>query len=138
MTAHIMIDLETLGTDPDSPIIAVGATIGSNDKIEPFYGKIKLEATIGTIDLKAIQWWLGQSKEAIEETFFTNNDYYTTLSSLLCDLAIWIKTVAEVYEDDYFIYGNGVDFDLVMLKTSYKKCEFQLPWNFRKQVCYRT
>lgn len=132
MTTHIMVDLETLGIDHDSPIIAIGATDGTNS----FYGKISLADVKGSISPGVMLWWLGQDKEAIQENFFTPSTH-GDFSSLLSDFTVWLRNVIDAAQEDYRIYGNGVDFDLVMLTHQYRELNWVLPWNFRKQMCYR-
>ena len=134
MTTHIMVDLETLGTNPNSPIIAIGATDGT--KI--FYGKIKLKDIVGSISPDTVEWWLQQSPEAIQETFFSKNNLHTSFIFLLLEFSSWLSEVIKEAGEDYKIYSNGVDFDLVMLKETYRDHNWDLPWNSRKQMCYRT
>jgi hypothetical protein len=35
-------------------------------------------------------------------------------------------------------WGNGADFDLVILSTLYDDCKVQRPWRYHQQRCFRT
>lgn len=130
---HIMPDLETLGTSPSSPIIAIGCTDGINE----FYKKISLKNTIGELDKSTMLWWLGQPKEAQDETF-KNNISDTGLGGLLMHFTDYFNAVTNFGALPYTIYGNAASFDLVLLRESYKACGIPAPWNFRNEGCYRT
>ncbi|EOS94062.1 prophage exonuclease [Erwinia tracheiphila PSU-1] len=70
MFNHLMIDLETMGNKPSSPILAIGAVFFSpqNGELgEEFYTPVNLESAMagGAIpDADTIIWWLKQSSEA--------------------------------------------------------------------------
>jgi len=132
---HIMPDLETLGTSPQSPIIAIGCTIGP--ELPEFYVKIAITDTVGEIDKNTMLWWLDQSKEAQDETF-KNNISGITLRAMLMQFTDWFYRVTDGGTRPYTIYGNAASFDLVLLRESYKAVGFHAPWNFRNESCYRT
>ncbi|HIH3247349.1 TPA: 3'-5' exoribonuclease domain-containing protein, partial [Escherichia coli] len=64
---HLMIDLETMGKNPDAPIISIGAIFfdpQTGDMGPEFSKTIDLETAGGVIDRNTIKWWLKQSREA--------------------------------------------------------------------------
>ncbi|EOR0757648.1 RecE family exodeoxyribonuclease, partial [Escherichia coli] len=64
---HLMIDLETMGKNPDAPIISIGAIFfdpQTGDMGPEFSKTIDLETAGGVIDRDTIKWWLKQSREA--------------------------------------------------------------------------
>ncbi|HHS8568169.1 TPA: RecE family exodeoxyribonuclease, partial [Escherichia coli] len=64
---HLMIDLETMGKNPDAPIISIGAIFfdpQTGDMGPEFSKTIDLETADGVIDRDTIKWWLKQSREA--------------------------------------------------------------------------
>ncbi|HBP9777770.1 TPA: 3'-5' exoribonuclease, partial [Escherichia coli] len=64
---HLMIDLETMGKNPDAPIISIGAIFfdPQTGEMGPEFSKtIDLETAGGVIDRDTIKWWLKQSREA--------------------------------------------------------------------------
>ncbi|EIG3432481.1 3'-5' exoribonuclease, partial [Escherichia coli] len=63
---HLMIDLETMGKNPDAPIISIGAIFfdPQTGEMGPEFSKtIDLETAGGVIDRDTIKWWLKQSRE---------------------------------------------------------------------------
>ncbi|EIM8217661.1 3'-5' exoribonuclease, partial [Escherichia coli] len=64
---HLMIDLETMGKNPNAPIISIGAIFfdpQTGDMGPEFSKTIDLETAGGVIDRDTIKWWLKQSREA--------------------------------------------------------------------------
>ncbi|HFP5364253.1 TPA: RecE family exodeoxyribonuclease, partial [Escherichia coli] len=64
---HLMLDLETMGKNPDAPIISIGAIFfdpQTGDMGPEFSKTIDLETAGGVIDRDTIKWWLKQSREA--------------------------------------------------------------------------
>ncbi|EFH8750953.1 exonuclease, partial [Escherichia coli] len=64
---HLMIDLETMGKNPDAPIISIGAIFfdpQTGDMGPEFSKTIDLDTAGGVIDRDVIKWWLKQSREA--------------------------------------------------------------------------
>ncbi|EIN8137959.1 3'-5' exoribonuclease, partial [Escherichia coli] len=64
---HLMIDLETMGKNPDAPIISIGAIFfdpQTGDMGPEFSKTIDLETAGGVIDRDTMKWWLKQSREA--------------------------------------------------------------------------
>lgn len=64
---HIMLDLETLGTQPGCAILSIGAVAfspeaGAIASTEPFYVEISLESTLPRFGVEAgtLRWWLEQ------------------------------------------------------------------------------
>ncbi|EOO6733933.1 RecE family exodeoxyribonuclease, partial [Escherichia coli] len=60
---HLMIDLETMGKNPDAPIISIGAIFfdpQTGDMGPEFSKTIDLETAGGVIDRDTIKWWLKQ------------------------------------------------------------------------------
>ncbi|EET8725906.1 3'-5' exoribonuclease, partial [Escherichia coli] len=64
---HLMIDLETMGKNPDAPINALAGKFfdPATGEMGPEFSKtIDLETAGGVIDRDTIKWWLKQSREA--------------------------------------------------------------------------
>mgnify|MGYP006408929027 CR=1 FL=1 len=65
---HIMIDLETMGTRPDAPIISIGAVaFDANGPLDSFYAGVNLGSSVNSgakIDASTVLWWMQQSDEA--------------------------------------------------------------------------
>ncbi|EOS0118539.1 3'-5' exoribonuclease, partial [Escherichia coli] len=64
---HLMIDLETMGKNPDAPINALAGKFfdPATGEMGPEFSKtIDLDTAGGVIDRDTIKWWLKQSREA--------------------------------------------------------------------------
>ena len=130
---NIMIDLETLGTKPNSTILSVGAVAFNKDGIhDKYYANIDLEDSLHKgydVDASTIYWWLKQSAEAG------------------CILSCNLKPIREVLIDLQFffkknspkeVWANSPSFDLVMLKNAFNKENLDIKWNFWDERDYRT
>lgn len=133
--SHIMLDLETMGTDPYSPVIAIGACrFEINDELimDFFYQPIKLESCM-KLGLKpsasTIEWWMDQSPEA--KALFKD--------PTAVDLPLALDAFTEWHNSDHgSIWGNSASFDCGLLKNAYKACDKEVPWQFWQEKCYRT
>ncbi|EOT9004900.1 3'-5' exoribonuclease, partial [Escherichia coli] len=64
---HLMIDIETMGKNPNAAIISIGAIFfdpQTGDMGPEFSKTIDLDTAGGVIDRDVIKWWLKQSREA--------------------------------------------------------------------------
>jgi len=135
--AACMVDLETLGTDPYSPILSIGAVrFRFDDKpIHPddiFYQVITLESCM-ELGLRpsasTIKWWMEQSEEA--RAVF-KDETAVSLPNVLDEFTNWWGS----RPDD--IWGNSISFDGGILKDAYRMCKKEAPWAFWRERCYRT
>ena len=118
---HAMIDLETMGTTPDSAIVSVGIvlfnpSIGVGKKT--FYRELDWANQDRLIDKGTQAWWKTQSKEAKNALFG------------LDDLDDVLKEIAEFLPKDVKVWGNGPTFDISMLEDAYRKYDIEIPWKF--------
>lgn len=131
---HVMIDLETMGTRPSAPIIAIGAVMfDGNGTHSTFYVNIDLESAVndggGVVDPKTVLWWMEQSGEA-RSSLRENKKRVVTA---LYEFRDWLKPV-----DPEGVWGNGASFDNVLLSETYRRLNLTPPWEFWKDRCYRT
>jgi hypothetical protein len=133
-----MVDIETMGTASDAAIIAIGAVeFGVEGLRTAFYELISLESSMKaglTIDAGTIIWWMQQSEDA--RSIFSQDQ--GKLKRVLCDFGKWIDGKRSGMDEPLEIWGNGSDFDNVVLHNAYKKCDMETPWKFRENRCYRT
>lgn len=124
-------DLETLGTSSNSVILSIGA-VAFNEHTgvtDTFFTAVDKDSCLQAglvIDSATEIWWSKQSAEAKAQF----KDPIPLKSALMafCDF---------IGKDD-LVWGNGVDFDNVILANAYKACGETQPWNFRNNRCYRT
>jgi hypothetical protein len=134
----VMLDLETMSTDPNAAIIAIGAVefdIATQEIGERFYAVIDLASSVksgGLIDASTVLWWMKRSDEARAE--FANGG--ESIEVTLRNFSAWIG--ARGRREDVRVWGNGAAFDNVVLATAYRRSEIQQPWLVWNDRCYRT
>ena len=133
---HYMIDLETMGTQPGSAIVAVGAVAFDAEKIhDTFYQTSSLDSAVAyglTLDPATVTWWMQQSDAARAEIVEPMN---YSLCLVLDTLRDWMRLPTEGIEG---VWGNGATFDNVLLRVAMEKTGVQPPWKFWQDKCYRT
>lgn len=135
---HLMIDLETMGTNTSAPIVAIGAVFFNpqTGKIGPvFYIVISLVDAMNTgavPDGGTIEWWLAQSSEA-------RSAILTDQTKLKDGLLLFREFINE-HSDEKFVqvWGNGVAFDNAILRTSYERLSIPCPWHYCNDRDVRT
>lgn len=133
-TPNIMIDLETMGKTPGSAIIEIGACEFSSQHgiTREFSEMISLEDCINqgfTVDGSTVMWWMRQKWEARKR--YVSNDTAQPILTALNRLREWIPEKAVVW-------GNGSDFDNVILIEAYRKFGQKQPWPDFSNRCFRT
>ena len=131
---HVMIDLETMGTRPNAPIIAIGAVMfDGNEILDRFYTNIDLESAVedggAVVDPKTVLWWMEQADEARSAL----RDNKKKVLTALYEFRDWLKPV-----DPDGVWGNGASFDNILLSETYRRLNLTPPWAFWKDRCYRT
>ena len=118
---HLMIDLETMGTNPDAPIVSIGAVFfepATGQTGPAFYETISLESSMGygcIPDASTIEWWLKQSSEARSAILIDT----LSLDDALLQFAEFVRDSANpVYTQ---LWGNGASFDNVLLRRSFER-----------------
>lgn len=136
---QVSIDLETLGTSPDSVILSIGAAAvcAETGQIVKFYGACAVDSQQHrTISKSTLDWWDSQSAEARVALDFARSDDCPSLQSTLKTLTDWLAKLGETH--DVYVWGNGSDFDIAMLNHAYKQISDFVPWNFRSSRDMRT
>lgn len=134
----VMVDLETTGTGPDAAIASIGAVAldRASGQLGPtFYQMVDIVSAVGIggkIDATTFLWWMQQSESA-RETFRGKEHICVVLQHF----SEWIVRVAGSTED-VRVWGNGADFDPVVLGESYKRAGHPVPWKFWNVRCFRT
>jgi exodeoxyribonuclease VIII len=132
---HLMIDLETMGKNPDAPIISIGAIFfdpQTGDMGPEFSKTIDLETTGGVIDRDTIKWWLKQSREA-QSALLTDE-------IPLDDALLQLREFIDENSGEFFVqvWGNGANFDNVILRRSYERQGIPCPWRYYNDRDVRT
>ena len=141
--AHIVIDLETLSTQPNALVLSIGAVglnkygdilpgAGFHLPIDPAAQQKRRHVDIGTQ-----QWWAGikcpiarcASIDAPATTQALVENALTAFSDFVNE---WSD------QDTVCIWGNGCSFDNVILATLYQDWNKPLPWRFWNDRDMRT
>lgn len=131
---NIMLDLETFGNKPGCVIVAIGAVrFGGGELGEEFYQRIEAESCVRAglkLDVATVLWWMKQSDEARAEL--------NKPGSLIGDALLDFNDYAHSSGRKLLVWGNGSDFDNIILASAYEACNQPLPWKFWDNRCYRT
>ena len=121
-----MIDLEGLGTGPDTTILTIAAQafdpFGEQDFKQQYYARVTLESQENrSIQQGTIDWWATQPAAARDEAF--NEDGRIPLDQALDELGklIWHSKR---------IWAQGPTYDMNILEHAYKSYGKPIPWQF--------
>jgi DNA polymerase III epsilon subunit-like protein len=131
MTDRVMIDIETLGTEPGTSIIAIGAvrfdlTDGVTDDL---FASVDIESCQDhglTIDAETLSWWLLKDGDARKQ--LPNGD---PLPEALHALREFVGECDEVW-------ANSPAFDCAILRSAYDAVGLETPWEYYHERDYRT
>lgn len=133
MSIHVMVDLETLGNNSQSVIIAIGAVEFDTETLElgrTFYQVVDPQSCVSAgmkMDTSTVMWWMKQDVKAKEAFNVKGNHIDVTLM----DFSAW-------YPKDACFWGNGATFDNVILSNAYELIGLPKPWGYSADRCYRT
>lgn len=122
-----MIDIETLSTENDAAIIAIGAVEFDLDEIlQQQMWLIAPDMASGRRDNSTLTWWNNQWKE---DPVMAQKVWNGTAreSDVAAELFNWMVPFREA---GHWIWAGPNTFDLAILKTWYKAQNMILPWNW--------
>jgi hypothetical protein len=127
----IMVDLETVATDPQAAILTIAAIRFDNNKdysevtdpftLDYFYTRVDLEQPGRTVSDDTMNWWAQQAQEIREEAFGEADRF--PLSDALIALEAWASGA-----DRY--WANGSAFDFPILESANKTYNIRNAWQF--------
>lgn len=145
MLTHVMLDLETWGISPYSTIIMIGACAFDPYAIPPLPSIIqdRFEVAIDPVscqgllrtDAKTLMWWM--HPERIRARTAWLDIPKLELTAALYGFEDWLHSLG-LDINDLRIWGNGSDFDNVLLAQAYEVIKRDAPWSFRHNRCFRT
>lgn len=153
---HAMVDIESLGTNPQSPIISIGAVLfdprvqdeGQALYKRAFYRKIAIQSAVphGKVDADTLAWWFAQDPEAIKA--LVGDDVVSLKDALVAFRQYCVDRYPRT--DDMFFQGHAQypqacmlwakspDFDAVILSHAFRATGEINPWAFWQNRCVRT
>lgn len=132
---NIMLDLETLGTKPGCSIISIGAVrmdMRDYEIVDRFHCGIdptSCEAFGLKMEASTVSWWLDDQRDAARHEW--NGMDLVDLATALEGFAGWMKDTSPVW-------GNGANFDNVILRAAYEAAGMSCPFGFAMDRCFRT
>jgi len=128
MAADIMIDIESLSTDPYCVILTIGA-VRFDPKGSGIAERLELRPTIEEqtdiynrkINDDTLRWWSEQSPAAQEEALGDR------------DRISFKECMEKLYKfcwNRRAVWSNGAAFDCVVMETAWKQLDMQIPWPF--------
>jgi exodeoxyribonuclease VIII len=143
---HVMVDLETLGTDINSVITAIGAVkfdIENGEFLSEFYSPVcpKSCQEIGmVIDADTVMWWLHPDRREARDALM-RDEHRNDIFNALTDFSIWYGGVDIAFGpmiNPLPVWGNGCMFDNQILELAYKRVGQDCPWTYKENRDYRT
>ncbi len=137
---HVMVDIETFGTNNDALILSIGAVkfdpntpANENPIRDKFYVAIDPASAHkfgGVMDPATVLWWMDAERNEAR-TSLLGSDRVDIVSALE-GLAMWFG------DKSLPLWGNGSTFDNVILRRAYERLGLETPWKFWHDRCYRT
>lgn len=142
---HIMLDLETLDTTPTAVVVSIGAVafdpesgmLGDKFYVEMPDDTHAQQNAGRTISGDTVQWWMNQSAQA--RMLFNDTPVESVIrTSTLEALIRFARFVAANGDREVKLWGNGADFDNIILGSLYGDMDMKRPWSYSRNRCYRT
>lgn len=139
---HVMIDIETLGSDVDSLVLSLGGVrfdpyAENNDNMykmdgiaQPVYYNLNIEEQVATrsINKDTVAWWDTMTPQVREAAFDQTN---------AVEVEDFLRQLSEWCEGASFYWSQG-SFDYVILEDLYKQYNMNPPWHFAEIMDART
>lgn len=138
MTVHLMIDIETMGTQINAAVLSIAAvqfypvsTEEESEQVEKdrFYEKIdpvcyKNTRNCFSMDVETIKWWTKQKTEVMQEAWSGTNN----IEKVINDLLLWINSKCS-NKRDLRVWSHGKEFDLPILENVIRFVGQNVPWS---------
>lgn len=138
---HVMADIETIGVKPGSVIASIGLVrfkpdlgrVQSADELlnQSLKVGIDLEDSLTqgfSVDGDTLKWWLRQSDAARKSTFEAGSEL----------IGPCLQKVLKFFKAGDKIWGNGANFDTVLMEAYFDWSKSFYPWKFYNVRCFRT
>jgi len=135
--AHVMIDIETMGTRTDTVVLTIGAlrfdphVVGDSQEELYLHPDLDQQLTVlgRTTDEATLDWWGKQAAEVRAEAF--REDGRIAIEDALAKLSEFCKGASGVW-------AQGPQFDLSILENMYASVGMKAPWRYGKVRDSRT
>jgi len=133
---HVMIDIETLGLEPQSIILSIGAVAFGMDRqpgmpMQEFYVELSVNHQGPRIvNLDTVKWWMEQSTKPPLSGDITLHFALNELNEFVRNQTIGDRTP--------YVWANGTDFDISILYDAYRSHGIPPAWKYSDVRDYRT
>ncbi len=130
-------DLETLGTNGDAVVVSIGAIMFDAENIAEngFYAVLDIDDQVARgrkLNPGTVKWWMQQSEAA--RRVFTEKG--RPVISVLDDFRAYVGYNEP--GEGVKMWGNGADFDCVILGSLHDTFGMKKPWSYSNNRCFRT
>lgn len=137
MVFDIVVDIETLGTDPNkSPIIQIAAVVVADTSINDNlrYDMCSEELDFKNVSERTLKWWLEENSLLLSDILRRGrgNTEKMVVTGFV-EFLTFIQGMGEVH-----LWGKGPEFDNAFLKAKCEKYGLKWPLSFRQDRCIRT
>ena len=135
---NLMMDTESMGTNPDAALVALGATFfdeHTGQIGDRFYRSIHLATSVNAgfkIEPAAVLFWLGQPDAARNAILFNA----LPMRDVMQEFSEWV--LARCPQDQVLVWGCSPAFDCIKVEAHCKAVDVQVPWRYYNERCYRT
>ena len=135
MNHHVMVDIETMGTEPGAALLSLAAVLFEprGQRVEEtFLRNIELQSCLDAglrVGAPTVYWWLTRS-DAARLALLKDR---VPLSNALNDFSQWFKDTGASK-----IWSHGATFDVVIVETAYRALGLNPPYKFRDARDTRT
>ena len=141
----IMLDIETLDTAQSAVVLSIGAVVfdpHSKDLGEKFYVEfthdLATQQRVGrTVSADTVVWWMQQGAAA-KQIFVDPAPEGVRRVSTAQGLTEFASFVSRNGGKEAKLWGNGSDFDNVIVGSLFDSFGLVKPWSYSRNRCYRT
>lgn len=144
-TINVMLDIETLDTQPTAVVGTIAAVAFTEETACFGYQYFNLDiaeqlAKNRTVGAGSLKWWIGQKRDVFKEAFFSDDGTRSVVEALH-DFDAWLQHISNIHAvkpSDIAVWGNGANFDPVILQDLCCDFGIDFPFRYTKVRCYRT
>ncbi len=141
----IMLDIETLDTAQSAVVLSIGAVVfdpHSKELGEKFYVEfthdLATQQRVGrTVSADTVVWWMQQGAAA-KQIFVDPAPEGVRRVSTAQGLTEFASFVSRNGGKEAKLWGNGSDFDNVIVGSLFDSFGLVKPWSYSRNRCYRT
>ena len=132
----VMLDIETLGTKVDSPIIQISAIAFEMDTgkvVSKFNKHLDIKSQhMYYINVDTLEWWLMTDMELLRDKLLSENTERYPYIDCIIDFVEWLESLGEIT-----LWGNGTLFDNNFIIFQYEDLtgeKFPLSYRIHRDV----